>query len=111
MNRMQKKGLLNINKSYPAESLQMKLARIMETGVGIEKISQNPMEYSEEYDPGSDIRTDRFDVALEAKMASQRNDRKQAYLKAKNEQDTALAAEAAKAAEATKQTGKQTVTE
>lgn len=81
----------------------------METGVGIEKISNNPLEYSEEYDPGTDIRTDRFEVALEAKMASQRNDRKQAYLKAKNEELEAKRIEESRKPQ--EPTEKQTVTE
>lgn len=55
--------LLKINNSETGEKLSAKLARILKSGAGIEKITENT--YPGEYMPGADIRTDRWDVALD----------------------------------------------
>jgi hypothetical protein len=55
-------GQISINKTYTAEPLEIKIAKLLETGSGIEQTEGG--EYSEEYLPGNDIRTDRFEVAL-----------------------------------------------
>lgn len=84
MKNLKKKSIIIVNQSYEAETLQSKLARIMKTGVGVEHITQE-LHYPEEYQPASDIRTDRFEVALNAKIASDRHIRKEAWKTAQNE--------------------------
>lgn len=58
---------LAINQTYEAEPLEIKLRRILETKEPIEAVS--PTIYTNKKDgvlPAYDIRTDRFDVAMEA---------------------------------------------
>lgn len=63
MKNYHEKPTLKVNESYPGEMLITKLRRLMETGGGIEKIAE-PV-YAEDYMPACDIRTDRWDVALD----------------------------------------------
>lgn len=53
-----------VPKPYNAEPLEQKLRRIQATGVGVEKTQE--VIYSDTYQEGYDIRTDRFEVALNA---------------------------------------------
>lgn len=69
MYKIKKKAVRSCNliTPYPGvigEPLEMKLKRVTETGVGVEKIL--PLLYDEKYQQGYDIRTDRFEVALDA---------------------------------------------
>lgn len=63
-----KKGnLLRINRTYEAEGLEVKIRRMLENGEPIEDTV--PLIYTDKKDgvlPEYDIRTDRFDVAMEA---------------------------------------------
>lgn len=61
--RQQRGHLLKVNKSEIGETLAKKLSRILKSGAGIEKITENT--YPGEYMPAADIRTDRWDVALD----------------------------------------------
>lgn len=57
----------SINQTYEAEGLEMKIRRMMEGKEGIEEAV--PLIYTDKKDgvlPGYDIRTDRFEVALNA---------------------------------------------
>lgn len=58
---------LKVNKSYAADSLEIKLRKVLQTKEPIEQTS--PVIYTERKDgvqPQYDIRTDRFEVAIEA---------------------------------------------
>ena len=57
----------SINQTYEAEGLEMKIRRMMEGKEGIEDAV--PLVYTDKKDgvlPGFDIRTDRFEIALDA---------------------------------------------
>lgn len=61
-----KESQLEVNESVEGESIEEKLIRIMENNEGIDEISpQIFQEYSEGVNPAFDIRTDRFEIALE----------------------------------------------
>lgn len=62
-----KTGGLKINKTYEADPLEIKLAKIMTQNEPIETTTAPPI-YTERKDgvlPDYDIRTDRFDIAIE----------------------------------------------
>lgn len=65
LKRIKAKGILKVKGVQEnGEPLTTKLARIIETGSGIEKVAETL--YTGEYQIGNDIRTDRWDVALDA---------------------------------------------
>jgi hypothetical protein len=66
-NEMKRQPKLKVNKTYEAEPLENKLEKLFESENGIEQVTD--LVYSEEYQPGNDIRTDRFDVALNGAIA------------------------------------------
>lgn len=63
MKNKHEKTTLKVNKTSRGIALKDKLAKLMETGAGIERISE-PI-YAENYMPACDIRTDRWDIALD----------------------------------------------
>jgi hypothetical protein len=64
---MKRTPKLKVNKTYESEPLETKLAKLFESENGIEQVTD--LIYSEEYLRGNDIRTDRFDVALDGAIA------------------------------------------
>lgn len=69
-----KQHLIKLNQTYAAEGLEVKLRKILETKEPIDEVA--PTIYTDKKDgvmPGFDIRTDRFDVAMDAigKMRSE----------------------------------------
>jgi hypothetical protein len=97
--------------------LEQEIAKILETGSGIEMITEGM--YSEEYIPEHDIRADRFELALEAaikkeyltkqikadKLAKREAEAKE---KADKEKETRTAELQAELAKLTKTTGNET---
>ncbi|AXH74376.1 MAG: hypothetical protein [Microviridae sp.] len=66
-NDQYKQGTINFNEAYEADPLEIKIARVLQNNEPID--SSAPLIYTERKDgvlPGYDIRTDRFDVAIEA---------------------------------------------
>lgn len=60
---IERKGTLRVNKSYEGQLIHEKLNKIIKTGAGIEKVTET--RYAGGYEAGADIRTDRWDVALD----------------------------------------------
>lgn len=58
------RGTLKVNQSVVGEPLQDKLARMTETGVGIEKIT--PIISTNDVEAYTNVRTDKWDIAMEA---------------------------------------------
>lgn len=50
-------------RTYEAEELKDQIGRLIATGSGIDKVAETI--YAGEYQAGADIRTDRFDIALD----------------------------------------------
>ena len=61
------KGKIEVNESYEAETIETTIAKLMGSGEGIDDTVQQM--FTERKDgvlPETDIRTDRFDIAIEA---------------------------------------------
>lgn len=82
------KETLKVSKTEEGQYLHEKINKIIKTGAGIEKVTETV--YAGEYSPGADIRTDRWDVALEGLIKGQiigRNEKEAALRKAAMNQE------------------------
>jgi VIT1/CCC1 family predicted Fe2+/Mn2+ transporter len=71
-------GKLRVNTTYPGTPLEKDIALLMETGSGIDKVVG--ISYANEYSPAADIRTDRFEIALDGAITGN-------YITAKEKRD------------------------
>lgn len=66
MKKYRQKTILPLrNESYPAKTLNQELREMLNRGEGI-KATQPTLYGEDEYDPSTDIRTDRWEIAMMA---------------------------------------------